>query len=82
MVSTRNKHVAIRLDQFMKLVGLVMSGGEAKYLIQHGDVLVNGAVETRRSTKLQSGDRVTLGDRTVTVEQRLRPGPRRTKSED
>ena len=78
VVATRNKQVAIRLDQFMKLVGLVMSGGEAKYLIQHGDVLVNGAIETRRSTKLQSGDRVTLGDRTVTVEQGLLSEPRRT----
>ena len=29
----------IRLDQFLKLVGLVKSGGEAKYLIQHGEVM-------------------------------------------
>ena len=58
----------IRLDQFMKLVGLARSGGEAKYLVQHGQVLVNGVVETRRSKKLRPGDRVTLGDRSATVE--------------
>jgi ribosome-associated protein len=58
----------IRLDQFMKLVGLVRSGGEAKHLIQGGEVLVNGEVETRRSKKLRSGDVVQLGDYEATVE--------------
>ncbi len=58
---------AIRLDQYMKLVGMVMSGGEAKHLIQEGQVLVNGVVETHRSKKLRPGDRVTLGARTETV---------------
>jgi ribosome-associated protein len=57
----------IRLDQFLKWIGLVRSGGEAKYLIQDGQVQVNGEIETRRSRKLRSGDRVTLGDQTATV---------------
>lgn len=52
----------------MKFVGLAMSGGEAKHLIQEGHVLVNGDLETRRSRKLRPGDRVTLGEHTVTVE--------------
>jgi len=58
----------IRLDQFMKFVGLARSGGEAKHLIQEGKVLVNGVVETHRSKKLRPGDRVTLGDQEVIVE--------------
>ena len=58
----------IRLDQFMKLVGLVRSGGEAKHLIQGGEVLLNGEVETRRSKKLRHGDVVQLGDYVATVE--------------
>ena len=58
----------IRLDQFLKLAGLVLSGGEAKHLIQDGHVLVNGAPETRRSTRIQQGDQVTLGEITVAVE--------------
>ena len=65
---------AIRLDQFMKLVGLARSGGEAKHLIQDGYVLVNGNVERRRSTKLRTGDRVSFGEWTVTVEQGTRSG--------
>lgn len=58
----------IRLDQFMKFVGLARSGGEAKHLIQEGKVLVNGVVETHRSKKLRPGDRVTLGDQEMIVE--------------
>jgi ribosome-associated protein len=58
----------IRLDQFMKLAGLVKSGGEAKYLIQSGEVSVNGVVETRRAKKLAPGDRVTFEGQTAVVE--------------
>lgn len=57
----------IRLDQFMKYVGMVGTGGEAKHLIQGGEVMVNGEVETRRSRKLHNGDRVTFAGRTETV---------------
>lgn len=58
----------IRLDQFLKLIGWVRSGGEAKYLIQQGQVSVNGAAETRRSKKLRNGDRVSLGEQEALVE--------------
>ena len=53
----------IKLDQFLKVVGIVQSGGQAKLLIQAGEVKVNGTVETRRGRKLMLGDRVaTMGD--------------------
>jgi len=53
----------IKLDQFLKLMGLVGTGGQAKMLIQAGEVLVNGTVETRRGRKLVVGDRVvTMGE--------------------
>ena len=57
----------IRLDQLLKLVGWVESGGVAKHLIQEGEVLLNGAVETRRSKKVHLGDIVTLQGHSVTV---------------
>ncbi|MEB3305432.1 MAG: RNA-binding S4 domain-containing protein [Cyanobacteriota bacterium] len=50
----------IQLAQFLKLQGLVGTGGEAKVLIQRGDVRVNGAIETRRSRQLRPGDQVEL----------------------
>ena len=50
----------IKLDALLKYAGLVNSGGEAKTLIQEGDVLVNGEVCTMRGKKLRPGDTVTL----------------------
>jgi ribosome-associated protein len=57
----------IRLGQYLKLAGLVATGGEAKYLIQEGRVRVNGAIETRRKRQLHAGDTVELQDRSLTV---------------
>ena len=52
----------MKLDQFLKWKGIVSTGGEAKYLITTGEVMVNGSVEHRRGRKLSSGDVVCLGD--------------------
>ncbi|CAH2032267.1 S4 domain-containing protein YaaA [Trichlorobacter ammonificans] len=53
----------IKLDSFLKLANLVMSGGEAKLLIQEGQLKVNGEIETRRGRKLYAGDRVEVAGR-------------------
>ena len=50
----------IKLDSFLKLANMVGSGGEAKILIQEGQVLVNGEVCTQRGKKLRTGDVVCL----------------------
>jgi ribosome-associated protein len=50
----------IKLEQFLKLAQLVATGGQAKGLIQSGQVRVNGLVETRRGRKLRPGDRVVV----------------------
>lgn len=63
----------IRLDQFLKWQGIVGTGGQAKLMIQEGEVTVNGQVETHRSRKLHSGDVVSAGGETLTVE--LPPEP-------
>jgi ribosome-associated protein len=58
----------MKLDQFLKFQGLVSTGGQAKLLIQEGQVKVNGQTETRRGRKLVVGDRVmTMGEK-FTVE--------------
>ncbi|BAU13641.1 RNA-binding protein S4 [Leptolyngbya sp. NIES-3755] len=57
----------IKLDQFLKLQGLTQTGGQAKMLIQSGEVRVNGTVETRRGRKLVKGDRVTTLGETIEV---------------
>jgi ribosome-associated protein len=50
----------IKLDALLKFASLVGSGGEAKMLIQDGQVLVNGEVCTMRGKKIRSGDIVKL----------------------
>lgn len=52
----------------MKLKSLVSTGGQAKLVIQAGEVLVNGVVETRRKKKLKVGDSVTFNGQTFVVE--------------
>ena len=49
----------IKLDAMLKFAGLVETGGEAKLLIQQGQVQVNGEVCTMRGKKLRGGDTVT-----------------------
>ena len=57
----------IKLGQALKLVNMVSSGVEAKIVIQNGEVLVNGEVDTRRGKKLYGGDTFTYQGETVKV---------------
>ena len=50
----------IKLQDAMKYANIVYSGGEAKALIQEGEVLVNGEVCTMRGKKLRNGDKFTF----------------------
>lgn len=58
----------IKLEALLKLANLVGSGGEAKVLIQEGQVSVNGDVCTMRGEKLRPGDRVTFQGRELLVQ--------------
>jgi ribosome-associated protein len=55
------------LGQALKAAGLVGTGGEAKVLIQGGEVRVNGEAETRRARKLRPGDVVEAGGERLEV---------------
>ena len=57
----------IKLDSFLKFSGAVMTGGEAKELIQGGKVMVNGVVCTMRGKKMRPGDVASLGGRSFMV---------------
>ncbi len=52
----------------MKLTGMVDTGGQAKVVIQAGEVRLNGSIETRRKKKLKTGDQVTFQGQTLVVE--------------
>ncbi|MBO5104225.1 MAG: RNA-binding S4 domain-containing protein [Ruminococcus sp.] len=66
--SVKIKTEFIKLDALLKYASLVSSGGEAKMLIQDGQILVNGEVCTMRGKKIRSGDRVSFGDKEVVIE--------------
>lgn len=53
----------IKLDSFLKWAGAADTGGEAKLLIQQGEVSVNGQPESRRGRKLHPGDVVNVRGR-------------------
>ena len=52
----------IKLQDLLKFAAAVSTGGEAKILIQEGDVTVNGEVCTMRGKKIRPGDDVALRD--------------------
>lgn len=58
----------IKLQDLMKFCGLVGTGGEAKIVIQNGEVKVNGEVCTMRGKKLREGDKVEFDGTEVIVE--------------
>ncbi len=60
MEQVKIKTADIQLDQFLKLAGAVMTGGEVKGLVQEGLVRLNGEVETARRRKIRPGDIVTI----------------------
>lgn len=78
--SPKDEAKKIKLDQFLKFKNLVSSGGEAKVLIQDGQVEVNGEVETRRGRKLVPGDAVRFGGQTLRVEAKNEPSPSSAES--
>jgi ribosome-associated protein len=50
----------IRLDDLLKLTGCVMTGGQAKMMIQSGEVTVDGEVCLMRGKKLRGGETVAI----------------------
>ena len=57
----------IKLDALLKYASLAETGGEAKQMVQAGEVKVNGEVCTMRGKKLRTGDVVEAGGQTVQV---------------
>lgn len=60
----------IKLDSLLKFAGMVETGGEAKELIQAGQVKLNGEVCTMRGKKCVPGNEIELDGRTVAVRAR------------
>lgn len=58
----------IEVNQLLKLVGLVDSGGAGKNMVASGAVSVDGKQELRKTAKIRSGQTVTIGDLNIRVQ--------------
>jgi ribosome-associated protein len=57
----------VELNQLLKLVGVVDSGGAGKHVVASGAVSVDGKKELRKTAKIRAGQVVTLGDVRIEV---------------
>jgi len=57
----------IKLDQFLKYVGIAETGGHSKEIIKSGKVKVNGEVALERGKKLRTGDIVEIEGEKFTI---------------
>lgn len=57
----------IELKNLVKVMSYVNSGGEAKVIIQGGEVQVNGETELRRGKKLRKGDKIEIQDDQIEI---------------
>ena len=51
----------ITLAQFLKIVGLIDTGGQAKYFLLENKLLLNNELESRRGKKVYQGDIIKIG---------------------
>ena len=58
----------VEVNQLLKLIGLVDSGGAGKNMVASGVVSVDGRQELRKTAKIRSGQTVRVGDIEVRVQ--------------
>ena len=58
----------IQLSQLIKALNISQSGGQAKLMIDNGEVKVNGQVEYRKRAKLSRGDKIEIFDQHIEIE--------------
>ena len=57
----------IQLNDLLKVLHLVGTGGEANVRISEGEALVNGEVELRKRKKLRTGDVVEFAGEQIVI---------------
>ncbi len=57
----------IRLDNLLKFAGIAPTGGQAKFIIQNGEIKVNGEICTMRGKKMRPGDKAQYRQRVIEV---------------
>jgi len=57
----------IKLDNLLKLSGVTQTGGQAKVMIQDGQIMLNGSTCSMRNKKIKNGDRVETAEKIIEV---------------
>jgi ribosome-associated protein len=57
----------IELFKLLKIMRMASSGGEAKAIIENGDILLNGEVELRKRAKIRTGSVIQSGEVSIKV---------------
>lgn len=57
-VEIRTEYIA--LGQFLKLAGVIDTGGAAKFFLQDASISINGENDNRRGRKLYPGDLIKI----------------------
>jgi ribosome-associated protein len=61
------KEEYIRLGDALKVAGICGTGGQAKMLVQDGQVKVDGKVCLERGAKIRTGQLIEVGDEKIRV---------------
>jgi ribosome-associated protein len=57
----------IELVKLLKLLRIAETGGQAKIIVEEGNVLLNGQQEFRKRAKLRSGDEVQIFNEKISI---------------
>ncbi len=58
----------IELIKLLKVTNICGSGGEAKHLVDEGEVKLNGELESRKRAKLRIGDKIEVFNEIIIIE--------------
>ena len=58
----------IELIKLLKLLRIAESGGQAKMLVEDGEVKLNGNPESRKRAKLRAGDLVEIFGKEIAIQ--------------
>jgi ribosome-associated protein len=58
----------IELIKMLKLLRIASSGGEAKMMVEDGEVKLNGNPESRKRAKLRPGDMVEIFGKKISIQ--------------
>ncbi len=58
----------IELIKLLKVTSICGSGGEAKHMVDEGEVKLNGELESRKRAKIRKGDKVEIFNEIIEVE--------------